>query len=150
MGQQPKKKGSSLWSLIVVIIIAILNIFEGEGVVALVVIIVVGTFVAALWLGIKASRAENGNAKSQLQLDGRYRNQREQVHAKARSADIYSQWPSTAKPETKKYAQPIRTVSMGDNDNSPEEHHKQVQMLKDLLKAGIIDRAEYHDRMSCL
>lgn len=124
MGQKEKRKGSSILSFFVIVILALLQIAGEWGVFFLGAIVVLGLAGSLIW-GIKKASGERPG----------YGQGGRMVRPRARSIDM----------------PPYRPGSSTTADaQMREDNRRRMEELKDLLEAGIIDRAEYLDRMADL
>lgn len=143
MDQKEKRKSSSAISIFIVAVIALLQLMGSWGiyiVIAIVVLAVVGTFIwaakMATFKGTPVEGESTGNSNSMRRAstrssDDRYGRGSQPVRPMSRSTPVYrAEQPRPAFIQAKK-----------ENSGYAEE-------LKTLLEAGIIDRAEYLDRMS--
>lgn len=141
MGQKEKRKGGSILSFFVIVIIALLQIAGEWGAFFLGVLIVLGLVGSLIW-GIKKASGERPGYGHDARDGGSARP----------LSDRYGQGGRTARPRTRSIdTPPYRPGSPTTADAQlREDNRRRMEELKDLLEAGIIDRAEYLDRMADL
>lgn len=135
MEQKEKKKKSSFWVLIAVVT-SVMKLFDSDdGFFIVLIIVIIGIVIFAL---NKLSKKANGNDQTQ----------------KSEMQGYQSDTPSLTAQLNRQRAQDFKTRANQYNQVKkqhvyrPNELNGRIEELKDLLEAGIIDRAEYNDRMA--
>ncbi|MEA5136964.1 MAG: hypothetical protein VB035_12590 [Candidatus Fimivivens sp.] len=135
MEQKEKKKKSNFWVLIAVVTSAIKLFDSDDGFFIVLIIVIIGIAVFALK---KLSKKTNGNDQAQLSETQGY-----QDNTPSLAAQLNRQKSQDFNSRANQYNQVKKQ-----HVYRPNELNGRVQELKDLLEAGIIDRAEYNDRMA--
>lgn len=135
MEQKEKKKKSNFWVLIAAVTSAI-KLFDSDGGLFIVLIIVIiGMVIYGLQ---KVSKKANGNDQTQQSEQRGY-----QRDTPGLAAQLNRQKAQDFKTRANQYNQAKKQ-----HVYRPNELNGRIEELKDLLEAGIIDRAEYNDRMA--
>lgn len=135
MEQKEKKKKSNFWVLIAAVTSAIKLFESDDGLFIVIIIIIIGIVIFALK---KSSRkTDNDEQAQQSEIQG-YRGD-----TSSPAAQLSRQKAQDFKTRVNQYNQVKKQ-----HVYRPNELNGRMLELKDLLEAGIIDRAEYNDRMA--
>lgn len=135
MEQKEKKKKSNFWVLLAVVT-SVIKLFDSEdGLFTVIFIVIVG--IIFLGIGKLVKKANKNNQAQQSEQQGYQR-------------DIPSPAAQLSQQRSQDYNARTNQQNQVKNQHVylSNELNGQVQELKDLLEAGIIDRAEYNDRMA--
>ena len=135
MEQKEKKKKSNFWVLIAAVTSAIKLFDSDDGLSIVVILVIIGIAIYGLK---KLSQKTNSSDQTQQSEQQGY-----QRDTPGLAAQLSDQKAHDFKTRVNQYNQVNKQ-----HVYRPNELNGRVQELKDLLEAGIIDRAEYNDRMA--
>lgn len=140
MYRNEKKRGNPALGLLVLAAIGFLNVFGLAGLLLIAAVAMAGTVV---WGVLKAGRQNDDTGDDTGRPVRRVDADRYPAGAPARRTEA-DRYPAGA---PARRADAARYPAAG---NMREDYRQRTEALQDLLKAGIIDQAEYHDRAAQL